>query len=109
MTRTVPAYLEALLAVAAVTWVTATQLPLLGLASSALLFLLPVLLITAQRDDADLEWPPAIDHPITVRMPLDPPERHEAVRLAERFGSAPSARFVNGVLDALARRMGRLS
>lgn len=32
----------------------------------------------------------------------------EAVRMAERFGSAPSARFVNGVLDALARRMGRL-
>jgi N utilization substance protein B len=32
----------------------------------------------------------------------------EAVRLAERFGSAQSARFVNGVLDALARRMGRL-
>jgi N utilization substance protein B len=32
----------------------------------------------------------------------------EAVRLAERFGSQESARFVNGVLDALARRMGRL-
>lgn len=32
----------------------------------------------------------------------------EGVRLAERFGSAQSARFVNGVLDALARRMGRL-
>jgi N utilization substance protein B len=32
----------------------------------------------------------------------------EAIRLAERFGSAQSARFVNGVLDALARRMGRL-
>ncbi len=32
----------------------------------------------------------------------------EAVTLAERFGSAQSARFVNGVLDALARRMGRL-
>jgi N utilization substance protein B len=32
----------------------------------------------------------------------------EAVRMAEAFGSAPSARFVNGVLDALARRMGRL-
>ena len=32
----------------------------------------------------------------------------EAVRLAERFGSAQSARFVNGVLDALARRMGRI-
>ena len=32
----------------------------------------------------------------------------EAVRLAERFGSEPSARFVNGVVDALARQMGRL-
>ncbi len=42
---------------------------------------------------------------------LTPPRvvLQEMVRLAERFGSAPSARFVNGVLDALARRMGRLS
>lgn len=32
----------------------------------------------------------------------------EAVRLAERYGSAQSAKFVNGVLDALARRTGRL-
>jgi N utilization substance protein B len=32
----------------------------------------------------------------------------EAVTLAERFGSAQSARFVNGVLDALARRLGRI-
>jgi N utilization substance protein B len=32
----------------------------------------------------------------------------EAVHLAERFGTARSARFVNGVLDAYARRLGRL-
>ena len=32
----------------------------------------------------------------------------EAVRLAERYAGARSARFVNGVLDALARHMGRL-
>jgi N utilization substance protein B len=32
----------------------------------------------------------------------------EAVRLAERYGSSNSAQFVNGVLDAVARRMGRL-
>jgi transcription antitermination protein NusB len=32
----------------------------------------------------------------------------EGVRLAERYGTAKSARFVNGVLDAIARRMGRL-
>ncbi len=32
----------------------------------------------------------------------------ESVALAERYGSAASAKFVNGVLDALARRMGRM-
>ena len=32
----------------------------------------------------------------------------EAVRLAERYGSVQSARFVNGIVDALARRLGRL-
>lgn len=32
----------------------------------------------------------------------------ESVRLAELFGSEESAKFVNGVLDALARRLGRL-
>jgi N utilization substance protein B len=32
----------------------------------------------------------------------------EAVTLAERYGSAASAKFVNGILDALARRMGRM-
>jgi N utilization substance protein B len=32
----------------------------------------------------------------------------EAIRLAERYGSAKSAAFVNGVLDALARRTGQL-
>lgn len=30
---------------------------------------------------------------------------HEAMRLAERYGSADSARFVNGVLDAVSRRI----
>ena len=32
----------------------------------------------------------------------------ESIRLAERYGNPESARFVNGVLDALARRSGRL-
>jgi N utilization substance protein B len=32
----------------------------------------------------------------------------EAVHLAERYGSVQSAKFVNGVLDALARRLGRI-
>ena len=34
--------------------------------------------------------------------------RVEAIRLAERYGNPDSARFVNGVLDALARKLGRL-
>ena len=32
----------------------------------------------------------------------------EAVHLAERYGTPRSARFVNGVLDAYARMLGRL-
>jgi transcription antitermination protein NusB len=32
----------------------------------------------------------------------------EAVRLAERFGTSSSAKFVNGVLDALARQAGMI-
>ena len=32
----------------------------------------------------------------------------EAIHLAERFGTDASARFVNGVVDALARRLGRI-
>lgn len=45
-----------------------------------------------------------------LREGVTPPRvvLQEAVRLAERYGSEQSARFVNGVLDALARRMGAL-
>jgi transcription antitermination protein NusB len=42
---------------------------------------------------------------------MDTPARvvlQESVRLAERFGSEQSAKFVNGVLDALARRLAKL-
>ena len=41
----------------------------------------PLLILTAQRDDTELDWPPATDHPITVRMPLDPLTRDDADRL----------------------------
>lgn len=45
-----------------------------------------------------------------LRHGLTPPRAvmQEAVTLAERFGSSRSARFVNGVLDAYARRVGAL-
>ncbi|MGB0112488.1 MAG: adenylate/guanylate cyclase domain-containing protein, partial [Ilumatobacteraceae bacterium] len=38
----------------------------------------PLLIITAQRDDVELDWPPVTDRPITVRMPLEPLDRDEA-------------------------------
>jgi len=45
-----------------------------------------------------------------LRQGVTPPRViiQEAVRLAERYGSDASPRFVNGVLDAIARRQGRL-
>jgi transcription antitermination protein NusB len=45
-----------------------------------------------------------------LMMPDTPPRvvLQESVRLAERFGTERSARFVNGVLDAIARRLGRI-
>jgi N utilization substance protein B len=45
-----------------------------------------------------------------LRLGVTPPRVviQEAVRLAERFGTLESARFVNGVLDAVAHRMGKV-
>ncbi len=45
-----------------------------------------------------------------LRLGVTPPKVvvQESVRLAERFAGEDSARFVNGVLDALARRLGKL-
>jgi class 3 adenylate cyclase/tetratricopeptide (TPR) repeat protein len=52
----------------------------------------PFLLVTAQRDDAMIDWPPSSDHPITIRMPLDPLTRVEADDLlVAMFGTEPSS------------------
>ena len=58
-------------------WADPLLLELLGRLSRSLVDR-PVLLITAQRDDVDVDWPPAHDHPITIRMPLDPLSRSES-------------------------------
>ena len=42
----------------------------------------PLLVVTAQRDDVQLDWPPAADEPLSVRMPLDPLGRTDADELA---------------------------
>lgn len=53
---------------------------------------------------AELLAPPASDKAATPALVI----LQESVLLAERFGSEEGARFVNGVLDAMARRMGRI-
>ncbi|MEM9516097.1 MAG: adenylate/guanylate cyclase domain-containing protein [Actinomycetota bacterium] len=58
----------------------------------------PVLIVTAQRDDAELDWPPGNDLPITVRMPLEPLERDEAAALV-------AAAFGDDVDSELAQRL----
>ncbi len=53
---------------------------------------------------AELMVPPSEDKEATPALAIV----QESVLLAERFGSEEGARFVNGVLDAMARRVGRL-
>ena len=60
----------------------------------------PMLIITAQRDDADLDWPPASDHPVTVRMPLDPLAHDDAARLVRSvIGQTASDALVDGLFE----------
>jgi class 3 adenylate cyclase/tetratricopeptide (TPR) repeat protein len=60
----------------------------------------PLLIITAQRDDAEIDWPPGSDHPVTVRMPLDPLTHDEAARLVGSvLGSLATEPFVDRLYE----------
>lgn len=55
----------------------------------------PVMVVTAQRDDAEIDWPPVHDHPISIRMPLDALTRKESDELVhfvfgDEFEAAPA-------------------
>jgi predicted ATPase len=63
----------------------------------------PFLIVTAQRDDADIDWPPASDHPVTVRMPLDPLTHDEAARL---IGAVLGPMANEAIVDGLYERSG---
>ncbi|MFT6391445.1 MAG: class 3 adenylate cyclase/tetratricopeptide (TPR) repeat protein [Ilumatobacter sp.] len=63
-------------------WADPLLLELLGRLSRSLVDR-PVLLVTAQRDDAYVNWPAGHDHPLTIRMPLEPLNRHESDRLLQ--------------------------
>jgi len=60
----------------------------------------PVLLVTAQRDDAEIDWPPDLDHPITIRMPLDSLALDESARLiAEILGDDVGPDLVDQLIE----------
>lgn len=63
-------------------WADPLLLELLGRLSRSLVDR-PVLLVTAQRDDAEIDWPAGHDHPLTIRMPLDPLNRNESDKLLQ--------------------------
>ena len=63
----------------------------------------PVLLVTAHREDAEIAWPPRTDHPIMIRMPLDPLSRAEADELVRTLLDHEVAEAVG---DALFERSG---
>ena len=69
----------------------------------------PVLLVTAQRDDAEIAWPPDADHPVTIRMPLEPLTRSESMRLVSHVlgtGSGDAAGVRGTLSDQLYERSG---
>jgi class 3 adenylate cyclase/tetratricopeptide (TPR) repeat protein len=60
----------------------------------------PLLIVTAQREDADIDWPPSNDHPVTVRMPLDPLTRDEAARLVSAvIRSSTNEAFIDRLFE----------
>lgn len=63
----------------------------------------PFLLITAQRDDTVADWPPTSDHPITIRMPLEPLTRDE---VEELLGSLLDGDAAHGLTEQLYERSG---
>lgn len=80
-----------------VQWADPLLLELLGRIARSLMDR-PVLLVTAQRDDADNGWPPPADHPILIQMPLDPLSESEAEKLI-------NAVFTDGVPHRLSEQL----
>lgn len=63
-------------------WADPLLLELLGRLSRSLVDR-PVLLVTAQRDDVEVDWPAGHDHPLTITMPLEPLNRGESDQLLQ--------------------------
>jgi class 3 adenylate cyclase/tetratricopeptide (TPR) repeat protein len=64
---------------------------------------LPFLLVTAQRPDGDLAWPPPVERPLVLQVPLGPLAIEEATALVvgiyENAGVEPTDRTVATLVD----------
>ena len=64
---------------------------------------LPFLLVTAQRPDGDLGWPPPVERPLVLQVPLGPLDIEEATALVcgifENAGAEPTERTVATLVD----------
>ena len=59
----------------------------------------PFLLVTTQRPDPDLVWPPPVDRPLIVRVPLGPLRRDEAVCLVSSILEEQDAEMVDALVE----------
>ena len=64
---------------------------------------LPFLLVTAQRPDGDLAWPPPVERPLVLQVPLGPLHIEEATALVcgifDNAGAEPTDRTVATLVD----------
>jgi class 3 adenylate cyclase/tetratricopeptide (TPR) repeat protein len=69
---------------------------------------LPFLLVTGQRPDDDIVWPPPLERPLVVRVPLGPLSRDDAAALVSAIidGEEDKADISDGAFDALVDRGG---
>ena len=80
-------------------WADPVVLELLDLTARSLVDV-PLLIVTAQRPDDTIAWPPAIERPLVVRLPLGPLERDDAEMLIGLLlGHDPEPELADRLVD----------
>jgi class 3 adenylate cyclase/tetratricopeptide (TPR) repeat protein len=80
-------------------WADPVVLELLDLTARSL-HDVPLLIITAQRPDDSINWPPGIERPLVVRLPLGPLERNDAEMLIGlALGHDPDPELVDRLVE----------
>jgi class 3 adenylate cyclase/tetratricopeptide (TPR) repeat protein len=59
----------------------------------------PFMLVTTERPDPDLSWPPPVDRPLVVQVPLGPLRRDEALCLVSNIIEEQNAATVDALVE----------